>query len=168
MSKIIIKQTRYNVWWKNEGEDFPNLNILKELNESFEISEYKLNFINQFQAQVKINSSDLNISAFKIESADNFDNQIYVVKSIDKKIGDGILIISLVVDIFSTYGYKLLELPYNFLSKRTHKFNKLSFQMYDNLLNSLPIYYDKNLIVEKRYKSLVGGSDATAKNKCNK
>ena len=155
MSKIIIKQTRYNVWWKNEGEDFPNLNILKELNESFEISEYKLNFINQFQAQVKINSSDLNISAFKIESADNFDNQIYVVKSIDKKIGDGILILSLVVDIFSSYGYKLLELPNNFLTKRTHKFNKLSFQMEDNLLNSLPIYYDKNLIVEKRYEALI-------------
>ena len=151
MSKIVIKQTRYNIWWKNEGEDFPNLNILKELNDSFVISEYKLNFINQFQAQVKINSSDLDITAFKIESENAFDNQIYVVKSIEKKIGDGILILSLVVDVFSSYGYKVLELPNKFLTKRTHKFNKLSFQMEDNLLNSIPKYYDNNIITGKEY-----------------
>ena len=156
MSKIIIKQTTYNVWWKNEGEDFPNLNIIKELNESFVVSEYKLNFINQFQAQVKIKSSDLNISAFKIESDDNFDNQIYVVKSIDKKISDGILILSLVVDQFSSYGYKILELNNKFLTKRTHRFNKLSFQMEDGLLNSLPIYYDKNNILKKNYENEYG------------
>ena len=156
MSKIVIKQTTYNVWWKNEGEDFPNLNIIKELNESFVVSEYKLNFINQFQAQVKIKSSDLNISAFKIESDDNFDNQIYVVKSIDKKISDGILILSLVVDQFSSYGYKILELNNKFLTKRTHRFNKLSFQMEDGLLNSLPIYYDKNNILKKNYENEYG------------
>ena len=156
MSKIIIKQTTYNVWWKNEGEDFPNLNIIKELNESFVVSEYKLNFINQFQAQVIIKSSDLNISAFKIESDDNFDNQIYVVKSIDKKISDGILILSLVVDQFSSYGYKILELNNKFLTKRTHRFNKLSFQMEDGLLNSLPIYYDKNNILKKNYENEYG------------
>ena len=156
MSKIVIKQTRYNIWWKNEGEDFPNLNIIKELNESFVVSEYKLNFINQFQAQVKIKSSDLNISAFKIESDDNFDNQIYVVKSIDKKISDGILILSLVVDQFSSYGYKILELNNKFLTKRTHRFNKLSFQMEDGLLNSLPIYYDKNNILKKNYENEYG------------
>ena len=160
---ISIKQTTYNIWWNNEGEDFPTLKLLNEFNASFKDSIYKLNFVNQFTAQVKVKSEDMNISAFKIESSDNFDNQIYIIKSIDRKTSDGIVILNLVVDVFSTYGYKLLELPNRFLTKRTHKFNKLSFQMEDNLLNSLPIYYDKNLIVEKRYKSLVGGSDAAAK-----
>ena len=160
---ISIKQTTYNIWWNNEGEDFPTLKLLNEFNASFKDSIYKLNFVNQFTAQVKVKSEDMNISAFKIESSDNFDNQIYIIKSIDRKTSDGIVILNLVVDVFSTYGYKLLELPNRFLTKRTHKFNKLSFQMEDNLLNSLPIYYDKNLIVEKRYKSLDGINDAAAK-----
>ena len=151
MNKIQIKQSKYNIWWKNEGEDFPNLNILKEFNDSFVLSEYKLNFINQFTVQVKINSDDLDISAFKLESENNFDNQIYVVKSIDKKISDGVLVLSLSLDIFSSYGYKLLELNNKFLTKRTHKFNELYFQIEDQLLNSIPIYYDENKILEMNY-----------------
>ena len=148
---ISIKQTTYNIWWNNEGEDFPTLKLLNEFNASFKDSIYKLNFVNQFTAQVKVKSEDMNISAFKIESSDNFDNQIYIIKSIDRKTSDGIVILNLVVDIFSSYGYKLLELPNKFLTKRTHKFNKLSFQMEDNLLNSIPKYYDNNIISGKEY-----------------
>ena len=50
----------------------------------------------------------MNISAFKIESSDNFDNQFYIIKSIDRKTSDGIVILNLLFYIFSIYLYKLL------------------------------------------------------------
>ena len=162
---ISIKQTTYNIWWNNEGEDFPTLKLLNEFNASFKDSIYKLNFVNQFTAQVKVKSEDMNISAFKIESSDNFDNQIYIIKSIDRKTSDGIVILNLVVDWFSSYGYKLLELNSKFLTKRTHRFNELSFQMEDGLLNSLPIYYDKNNILKKNYENEYGQTPIMVKSK---
>lgn len=162
---IKIKQTTSNVWWLNEGEDFPSLNMLKEFNDSFTDSIYKLSFTGQFMAQVIINAKDLNITAFK--TINNFDIQTYIVKSIHKKTLNGNLVLNLVVDTFSSFGYKLLELPNNFLTKRTHKFNKLSFQMEDGLLNSIPLYYDKNQIVEKRYTDSNGDYSPTNLTKIN-
>lgn len=154
---ITIKQTKFKIWWNNEGEDFPDLKILNDFNNSFTDSIYKLNYLNQFSAQVVIkDSKDLDITAFKTVSTGNFDNQVYIIKSIHKKTPGGIIILDLVIDVFSTHAYKLLELPNKFLTKRTHKFNKLSFQMEDSLLNSIPIYYEKNQIVEKRYKDANG------------
>ena len=104
---ISIKQTTYNIWWNNEGEDFPTLKLLNEFNASFKDSIYKLYFVNQFSAQVKVKSEDMDISAFKIECSDNFDNHIYIIKSIDRKTSDGLVILNLVVDVFSSNAYKL-------------------------------------------------------------
>lgn len=148
---ISIKQSKYKVWWKNEGEDFPSLKILDEFKASFVDSNFGLNYTSQFTAQVTVESKDMDITAFQTVSSENFDNQVYVITSIHKKTEGGIVVLNLALDIFSTYGYKLIELPNKFLTKRTHKFNKLSFQMEDSLLNSIPLYYDKNQIVEKRY-----------------
>lgn len=165
---ITIKQSNFKIWWNNEGEDFPDLKILKEFNDSFIDSTYKLNYTGQFTAQIKTNSFDIkNISCFKTESSEGFDNQVYIIKSIDRKTVGGMIILNLVIDLFSTYGYKLLELPNKFLTKRTHKFNKLSFQMEDGLLNSIPIYYDKNQIVEKRYTDSNGEYSPTNLTKIN-
>lgn len=165
---ITIKQTKFKIWWNNEGEDFPDLKILNDFNNSFTDSIYKLNYLNQFSAQVVIkDSKDLDITAFKTVSTGNFDNQVYIIKSIHKKTPGGIIILDLVIDVFSTHAYKLLELPNKFLTKRTHKFNKLSFQMEDSLLNTIPIYYDKNLIVEKRYKDSNGNYSPTNLTKIN-
>lgn len=165
---ITIKQTKFKIWWNNEGEDFPDLKILNDFNNSFTDSIYKLNYLNQFSAQVVIkDSKDLDITAFKTVSTGNFDNQVYIIKSIHKKTPGGIIILDLVVDVFSTHAYKLLELPNKFLTKRTHKFNKLSFQMEDSLLNTIPIYYEKNLIVEKRYKDSNGNYSPTNLTKIN-
>lgn len=165
---ITIKQTKFKIWWNNEGEDFPDLKILNDFNNSFTDSIYKLNYLNQFSAQVVIkDSKDLDITAFKTVSTGNFDNQVYIIKSIHKKTPGGIIILDLVIDVFSTHAYKLLELPNKFLTKRTHKFNKLSFQMEDTLLNSIPLYYDKNQIVEKRYTDSNGEYSPTNLTKIN-
>lgn len=165
---ITIKQTKFKIWWNNEGEDFPDLKILNDFNNSFTDSIYKLNYLNQFSAQVVIkDSKDLDITAFKTVSTGNFDNQVYIIKSIHKKTPGGIIILDLVIDVFSTHAYKLLELPNKFLTKRTHKFNKLSFQMEDSLLNTIPIYYEKNQIVEKRYTDSNGEYSPTNLTKIN-
>lgn len=165
---ITIKQTKFKIWWNNEGEDFPDLKILNDFNNSFTDSIYKLNYLNQFSAQVVIkDSKDLDITAFKTVSTGNFDNQVYIIKSIHKKTPGGIIILDLVIDVFSTHAYKLLELPNKFLTKRTHKFNKLSFQMEDSLLNTIPIYYEKNQIVEKRYSDSNGDYSPTNLTKIN-
>ncbi|MGL4617142.1 MAG: hypothetical protein ACRCUM_02790 [Mycoplasmoidaceae bacterium] len=147
-----ISQTTYNVWWNNGGEDFPSLTLLNEFKDSFVESKYKINYINQFQGQAVINIKDFNITCFKVDY-DGMDTQYFIVKSIERKMSNGTMVINLDLDIFSSYGYKLLEIKdKKFLTKRTHRFNKLFFQLNDDLINSVPVYYEDNVLLNKDYE----------------